>query len=467
MNPKDCIELNIASDNSFRDPSGFIFMRQGVLNRLIRTCYREHYDQLLSTGLYDELVESGLLIPHLEIPVGESDSRQYGEIYKLLQPEMIPLVSYPYEWSFSQLKAAALAILTIQKKALAKGMTLKDSPAQNIQFKGCQPVLIDLPSFEIYRSGDTWQAYQQFCRHFVAPLLLMNQDYRLLEIMLYKMDGIPLDFTSKLLPQRSWLSFGSLLHVHLHARALKSCESGVNSIVKNSRMSITSLRGLIDSLESMITGLKWKIAPTEWSDYYRNTNYSAGALSAKEQMVDSLLARLPAGQVWDFGANDGRFSELAVRRGCYTVAMDFDPVAVENNFKRHRDSAFMLPLRIDLRNPSPGNGWNGRERLSLIERGPAETGMALALIHHLAISNNVPFPKLAQWFASVCNNLIIEFVPRSDSMVQKLLSSRRDIFVNYDQRKFEADFSNFFTIRAAEHVTESERTIYLMEKIKD
>lgn len=457
--------MNIFSDNSFRDHSGFIFKRQGLLTRLIRPCYREHYDELFKTGLYDDLAGCGLLIPHREIPAEDSDYQQHGDIYKLIQPEVIPLVSYPYEWSFSQLKAAAAATLTIQKKALSRGMILKDSPAHNIQFRGCLPVLIDSLSFEIYRPGDIWQAYGQFCRHFLSPLLLMSRDYRLSEIMLYEMDGIPLELTSKLLPLRSWLSFGSLLHIHLHAKALYVCKSGSHAMAKGRHKSNNNLLGLIDSLESMLAGIKWKMPATEWSNYYQNTNYSTRALSAKEQLVESLLAMLPAGQVWDFGANDGCFSDLAVQRGCYTAAMDIDPVAVENNFIRHRDSCSMLPLRIDLRNPSPGTGWNGRERLSLIERGPAETGMALALIHHLAISNNVPLQKLAQWFSSICKNLIIEFVPKSDSMVQKLLSARQDTFSNYTQPAFEADFGKFFTICSAKPVPDSVRTIYLMKKI--
>ena len=460
--------MNTPNDNSFRDPCGFIFMcSENMLTRLIRPYDGRHYEQLFNSGLYDDLTVDGLLIPHHEIPVEQSDTEQYGEIYKLIQPEVIQMVSYPYEWSFSQLKAAALATLTIQKKALSKGMTLKDAPAHNIQFKGCQPLLIDSLSFEIYQPGDVWKAYGQFCRNFLAPLLLMNHDYRLSEIMLYEMDGAPLDLTSKLLPRGSWLSFGALLHIHLHAKALKVCKSGGSATAKRRNNSLNSLLGLIDSLESLISRLKWKIPATEWGDYYNNNNYSANALSAKEQLVDSLLARLPAGMAWDFGANDGRFSELAARRGCYTVAMDIDPVAVENNFIRHRDSASMLPLRIDLRNPSPGNGWNGRERLSLFERGPADTGMALALIHHLAISNNVPFLKIAQCFASACKNMIIEFIPKSDSMVQKLLSSRQDIFSNYDQQTFEADFSKFFTVHAVNRVAGSERTIYLMKKIQD
>jgi len=450
---------------SFRDPSGFMLRRQGRLARLIRPVYREHYERLMTSGLYEELRDAGRLIPHREIAVTDADRTQYGEIYRMLEPETIPFISYPYEWGFGQLQAAALALLDIQRRSLARGMILKDAPAWNMQFIGGRPVLADTLSFEIYRNGEPWQAYRQFCQHFLLPLLLWRQDYRLTELLLYEIDGIPLDTGSRLLSWRSWLSPGVLLHVHLHALAQRRYANVKTSSGRSSGLSRNGMLGLIDQLHSLIAGLTWKLPPTEWGDYYHRHNYSPTALTAKEQIVGTMLKDAPSGVVWDFGANDGRFSDLAAAAGHYTVSMDIDPAAVEHNYRNHRDADLVLPLRIDLRNESPGNGWDGRERLSLTERGPAETALALALIHHLAIANNVPLSRLADWFADRCRRLIIEFVPREDSMAQRLLQNRDAAdFADYDLPHFEAAFACRFTIRHREFVPESTRVIYTLDR---
>jgi len=453
---------NPNTDNSFRDPSGFVFHRYGRLTRLVRSSYKEHYDHLLNSGLNTELCAAGLLVEQNEVPAEDSDRQQLGDIYRLLQPQLIPMISYPYEWCFSQLRQAALATLQIQELALRRNMTLKDAPAHNIQFIGGRPLLLDTLSFEIYRPGAPWQAYRQFCQHFLAPLLLLRQDYRLNELQLFEVDGIPLDLAADMLPWHSWFSSGALLHIHLHARAQRRFNQTTKSATTARTMSSNALFGLIDHLKSTISALHWPHPATEWADYYANTNYSPVALDAKAEFVKQCLSTLPPGMVWDFGANDGRFSKLAADLGHYTVSMDIDPVAVEHNYDQHRNNEKLLPLRIDLRNPSPGNGWNGRERLSLTDRGPADIGLALALIHHLAISNNVPLPKLASWFARHCRRLIIEFVPKDDSMVQRLLASRQDTFPDYDQAHFEEAFGDRFKIISSYRIPESSRHIYEM-----
>ena len=451
---------------SFRDPCGCLIQRHDVLTRLIRPLYQKHYEHLFQSGLYKDLTEAGLLVAHRESPPEREDVETYGELYKLIQPDLIPMISYPYEWCFSQLQAAALTTLEIEKRALAHGMTLKDSPATNIQFLGCRPMLIDTLSFECLQPGTTWKAYRQFCQHFLAPLLLLRKDYRFSELMLYEMDGIPLDMTSKLLSGWSYLSFGVLLHIHLHAKAQKVFETKKASTNHGQGRGLSQVQrlGLIDSLQSLVSGLKYPHLRTEWGDYYQNTNYSASALSAKESLVAEMLERCQPCMVWDLGANNGRFSRLAAERGNYTVAMDIDPEAVEHNFAANRERTDLLPLRMDLRNPSPDNGWGHGERAGLSRRGPADTVMALALIHHLSISNNVPFARLADWLAKIGNNLIIEFVPKDDSMVERLLSSREDVFPNYRQDAFEEEFSRFFTIADRRPVPDSHRTLYLMKR---
>jgi hypothetical protein len=450
---------------SFRDPSGFLFTRAGILYRQVNQAYRLDYDLLQSSGLYKRLVTVGLLISHEEMNVDPVDP---SLSYKVIKPEVVPFISYPYEWSFSQYKDAALCTIKIQKIALEFGMSLKDASAYNIQFLRGRPVLIDTLSFEIYKVGRPWVAYRQFCQHFLAPLGLMAyRDVRLSQLLRVYMDGIPLDLASRLLPARTRFNFGLLSHIILHARAQKTyADKPGGKPAVSIGMSKQSLQGLIASLESTVGNLKWKPAGTEWGDYYEKTNYSDFAFLHKKQLVSEWMERIQPGTAWDLGANTGIFSRLVGQVGACTVAFDIDPAAVEQNYRQIRieKEQNVLPLVLDLTNPSPSMGWDNRERCSFGDRGPVDVILALALIHHLAISNNVPLPKLAEFFHELCHWLVIEFVPKSDSQVQILLKSREDIFSQYVQADFEKIFQEKFDIRTAVKVQDSERFLYLMER---
>jgi hypothetical protein len=449
---------------SFRDPSGFLFTDNGILYRQINRAYSKDYTRLMDSGLYDKLVKANLLIPHVEsdqLPV-ESDSA-----FKVIQPERVSFISYPYEWSFSQLKDAALATLFIQKRALKLDMSLKDASAYNIQFIRGKAMLIDTLSFEMYKEGQPWVAYKQFCQHFLAPLALMSYcDVRLSQLLRVYIDGVPLDLASSLLPAKAKLNFGLLTHIHIHAGAQKRySDKAVKPLV--SGMSKQAMIGLIESLENTIEKLAWKPAGTEWGDYYENTNYTDLAFEHKKQLVHEWTFEKTPALVWDLGGNTGIFSREAASSGAFTVSFDIDPAAVEQNYRnvKSKKEQNLLPLVLDLTNPSPSLGWNNNERDSFGARGPVDMALALAVIHHLAISNNVPLPQLADFFASICRWLVIEFVPKSDSQVQKLLASREDIFPNYTRADFESVFSSCFKIHKTEFVRDSERTLYLMEAV--
>lgn len=446
---------------SFRDPSGFMFAIDGVFYRQINRQYQENYQFLMESGLYETLAKDGLLVPHHEVDLKPV---KHESAYKVIQPERVSFISYPYEWSFSQLKDAALVTLEIQKRALEFGMSLKDSSAYNIQFHHGRPVLIDTLSFEIYQEGEPWVAYRQFCQHFLAPLSLMvYRDVRLSQLLRVYIDGIPLDLASDQLPTRTRFKFPLLLHIHLHASSQKRFAS--REIKTNKKMRKVDLLGLIDSLESAVKGLLWSPGGTEWGDYYNGHNYTPQGLEHKSQLVSEYLNIIQPQLTWDLGANTGLFSRLASEKGFPTVAFDIDPAAVERNYlecKTNREGN-LLPLLLDLTNPSPGIGWGNRERLSLIERGPADAVLSLAMIHHLAISNNVPLNQLALFFRELCSWLIIEFIPKSDSQVQRLLTTRADIFPNYTFEEFERIFTKYFKIHRCESILDSERFLYLME----
>ena len=447
---------------SFRDPSGFLFSRDGVLYRQVNRKYQQEYARLMESGLYDKLVKAGLLIPHAEVDLLPAE---LDTCYRVIQPERVPFISYPYEWSFGQLKDAALTTLAIQKRAMKAGMSLKDASAYNIQFVHGKATLIDTLSFETYKEGQPWVAYRQFCQHFLAPLALIAlKDVRLSQLLRVYIDGVPLDLASELLPWSTRLNFGLLTHLHLHASAQKKY-SGEEVKSRGGSMSKQAMTGLIESLESTVRKLEWKPGGTEWGNYYDITNYSDAAFEHKKQLVREWTDQLQPELVWDLGANNGVFSRVVCEQGPRVVAFDIDPTAVEQNYRQVKaeKNDKLLPLLLDLTNPSPALGWANRERDAFGARGPVELALALAVIHHLAISNNVPLPQLAEFFAETGKWLVIEFVPKADSQVEKLLASREDIFPAYTRQGFEAAFKEKFKIHEAVNVKESERVLYLME----
>ncbi|MDR1001562.1 MAG: hypothetical protein LBL96_12340 [Clostridiales bacterium] len=268
--------------SSFRDRSGFVFHKDGVLYRQIRPAYLEKYRQLMDSGLYEELVKERLIIPHKEITIGGYDS--HGGI--VIQPKRVPFVSYPYEWSFGQYQDAALTTLKVHLTALKYGMFLKDASSYNIQFLNRYALIIDTLSFEIYEERSPWIAYGQFCRHFLAPLLLMQiVDIRLSKLMQSFIDGIPLDLASNLLKRRGGL-FGHL-HIHLHAKSIAAhAEEGKRiSSTKQIYMGKNAYEALAQSLYTGIQRLKMKSVTTEWGNYYTHTNYSEYAAESKEGIV--------------------------------------------------------------------------------------------------------------------------------------------------------------------------------------
>ena len=461
---------NSVLGSSFRDPSGFLFASHGQLYRQINQVYQPDYDLLLTSGLYDELTGKSMLVRHEEV---DQKPLEPSLAYKVIRPEVIEFVSYPYEWSFSQLKDAALRTLSIQSRALKKGMSLKDASAYNIQFHRGAAILIDTLSFEVYQEGSPWVAYKQFCQHFLAPLALMaHRDIRMSQLLRVYIDGIHLDLASRLLPARTRLNFGLSTHLHLHASFQRKYASmGVGRAKQTARMSRTSMEGLVESLKAAVRGLKWKPSGTEWGSYYDETagHYSEDAFRHKSEIIEKFVERIEPRTAWDLGANTGIFSRAASRRGIHTVAFDIDPAAVERNYLACKESREMhlLPLVLDLTNPSPAIGWNNEERLSILERGPVDAVFALALIHHLTIANNVPLARLADFFHQVGRWLVIEFVPKQDSQVQILLGSRKDIFPDYTREGFEEAFKRFFDIHEAVQIQNTERVVYLMEGRRD
>lgn len=449
--------------SSFRDPAGYIFYENNMPYRCVNNSYKEQYDMLLNSGLYELLTKKGLLIKHSE--VNDIIPPKNENMYKVIKPSKIPFISYPYEWSFGQLKDAALTTLRIHRIALDYGMVLKDATAYNIQFKKGRAVFIDTLSFDVYKTGMPFMPYGQFCRHFLAPLLLMRYcDINLNKLLSCYIDGIPLDMASAILKGRGGLT--AFKHIKMHAQSSsKHADEGRKETIKEVSISLFNHKALIDSLIKDIEKLELKNIITEWGDYYSKTNYSEDSTKAKQELVEKYLKTISPETVWDFGANDGTYSRLALNLGAKVVAFDIDPVATERSYNQaKKDKKDFLPLLLDLTNPSPAIGFASKERVTLQQRQHPDALLCLAVIHHMAISNNLSLTKIAEYFAETSDNLIIEFVPKEDSQVKILLATREDIFPNYTQEGFENEFSQYFEIKEKQKIGESVRTLYLMKK---
>ena len=455
-------EMKLSS--SFRDPAGAVFIKDQTLYRVIHSAYRKVYDHLMGSGLYQGLVDEGLLIPHAEVP---PDTISAEDVYKIIQPAAVPVISYPYEWCFSQLNHAALLTLKIMKRAMDDGMMLKDASAYNIQFWQGRPVLIDTLSFEFYSEGSPWPAYRQFCRHFLAPLALAGYcDSRLSQLSRVHLDGIPLDLASRILPKRTYFNFGLFVHIHLHARSEKYFES--RSFNKNRRVSKLSLLGMLESLESVTRSLKWKskAEASAWSDYDSLDSYSSQAAKEKEETVASWIEQMAPRQVWDLGGNAGNYGRIASRRGILTVSLDSDPSACERCYLQTvRDQETnLLPVLGDLTNPSPSIGWENRERSALWDRGNPDLVLVLALMHHLTLTHHISFSQWGAFLSRLSPWVILEFIPPDDPQVQKIIRACPERLEGYSRGFFEKEIEKFFATEAVRELSGSGRVLFLLRR---
>ena len=450
---------------SFRDPSAFVFWRDGQPYRQIDGTFATVWDAFEASALKHQLFEERRLIRH---EVADRDLAPTPGAHAVIRPEPIDFLSYPYEWTFGELREAALLTLDIQLEAMAAGWTLKDASAYNIQFHGARPIHIDSASFERLEEGSPWIAYRQFCEQFLAPLALAaRRDVRLADLLRLGPDGVSLDLASRILPRRTWLDFGLVSHVHLHARAQTRHANGDDGrAARQARLPRARLEGLIGNLRSTVAGLDWDPRGTEWADYSQNTSYTERAAADKDRVVDAWLRDVPGARVWDLGANTGRFSRLAADAGKRVVAFDIDPAAAERHFRAIREAGRtdILPLVVDIANPSPALGWAGRERRSLLERANADAILALALVHHLALTRNVPLPMVVDLFADLAQWAIVEFVPKEDPMVRRLLATRRDVFPRYDLDGFRDAATTRFEILREAPIADSTRVLLLLRR---
>jgi hypothetical protein len=448
--------------SSFRDPSGYVFIEDNKVKRIINPIYFEQYKALKDSGFYKSLFDKKYLIPHQEV--------SKTEIEISIEASKIPFISYPYEWSFLQYKHVALLTLKIQKLCLENNFTLKDASAFNITFHEGKPIFIDTLSFDFYQENNPWLAYKQFVMHFLGPLVLnkyFGQDH--LKTLSQNLEGISLQKLSQLLPFKSYFSPTILTNIHLLAKYDKKYESDKKTV--NNNLSKASQIKLLDGLYDFISNLSVN-KKTEWDHYYNQINYDEAAYQFKKEVVKDWFLSIEGESLIDIGGNDGTFSRELKDVAKLIIVADVDPNAVEQNYKQvlKNKEKMILPIVADVLNPSAKYGFNNEERFSFIDRvndSNLDGCLALAVIHHITLSGNIPFSLSAQFFSKMAPNLLIEFPTRSDSWVQFLLDSKREFknhFDFYNEENFEKEYSVYFEIVDKQQIASSERILYSLKR---
>ncbi|WBB90166.1 class I SAM-dependent methyltransferase [Verrucosispora sp. WMMC514] len=462
---------------SFRDPANRVFHAgEDVLRALDRTA-AEDWRALAASSFFPPLLAAGKVCGTEELPA-ESPLRELPSgpaasgWATVLRHERVPFVSHPYEWSFAMLRDAALLHLEILRAALPAGFTTKDGSAYNLQWRGTEPVFIDVGSFTPLRDGEPWAGYRQFCQTLLYPLMLgAHLGLAFQPWLRARVDGIEPEQMGPLFRGTRRLLPGVLTHVHLHGsvqrRSAATSTADVRAQLRDAgytrELAVATVRGL----EKLVRRLDHQPPATHWVDYQHTCGYSGDDRASKEHFVVAALSA--AGRrrlVLDLGANDGRYARLAARHADYVVAVEQDPAVVDRLYRtlRGEGERHVLPLVMDLADPSPGGGWRGIERASFAARADADTVLALALVHHLAIGRNVPLPEVVACLAGLTapgGRLVVEFVHPDDPMAARLLANKPDgIFPDYRRDAFETLLAEHGTVEDRLELPSGTRTLY-------
>lgn len=452
---------------SFRDHTARIFHRNGNVYRALSAEALEQWQALRGSRLLQDFQESGKIVKTEAADLDSEDLASLpGDWVAVLQHSVIPFISYPYEWSFGMLKECAILQLELLRRSIAEDLILKDSTPYNFQWQGAFPVFIDIASFEKLNPGEPWVGYRQFCQLFLFPLLL--EAYKQVSFQPWlrgSLEGIePMDFLS-VMSFRDLFRAGVFTHGFLQAKAEQryaQTDRDVKADLKSAGFRRELILSNIRRLEKLVRRLDWKKRRSTWSEYAECNSYQEQDREMKVAFVSDIVHTRPWKLAWDLGCNTGRFSRIAAENAGYVVAVDADHLAVERLYQqlKSEDNRSILPLVGNLADPSPGLGWRNLERATLAERGKPDLILFLALIHHLAITANIPLLELVQWLASLGSDIVIEFVSKQDAMVQKLLRNKVDQYPDYEKSIFESLLKRYFRVEKSQELHSGTRTLY-------
>ncbi len=458
---------------SFRDPSSTVFYAEGEVLRGLDAEAAADWAALTAAPFFANAVATGRIVGTTALD--DADATRLTPAGRdwpvVLRHERVPFVSYPYEWTFSQLQDAALLHLDLLSDALDAGLSMKDGYAYNLQWQGARPTFIDVPSFQ-RGTGGPWPGYRQFCRTFLFPLLLTaHKDVSFRPLLRGQVDGIEPKQMRMMMSARDAFKAGVLRNVVLHSAIDSRAASDqrgsrqVGEDLKKAGFNTEVAKAAARSLRKLVAGLKWEVGETIWKDYRQQNSYSDEDTAAKQTFVDSALAGHDNGLVWDLGANDGAYSRIAAQHADYVVAADFDEGAIDPLYRalRAEGDTKILPLVIDLGDPSPGIGWRNRERPAFFDRAQPDVVLMLALLHHIAITANVPLAEIVDWMRSMDARIVVEFVHPDDVQTQRLLANKPEgLFPDYRVDVFERLLAERFTVEKQVPLPSGSRTLYLV-----
>lgn len=464
--------MSIPEPGSFRDRDSRVVIAGDSVLRAISPEAVSDWEMLSESGLLMDLVERGDLIGTKEVGtdrLGDGTGLLPGGVARVLEHERIPFISYPYEWTFSMLRDAALLQLDIAMESIERGLMLKDATPYNVQFIGSKPVFIDIGSFEELPEGEPWVGYRQFCMLFLYPLMFQaHRDLPFHPWLRGSIDGIePID-AIKVFSLRDRLKPGVFLHTSLHARldrrAKRSGPGSAEANAKKREVKPDAVKAHLASMRRLVSKLRWKAGETAWSGYRQDNTYSGEDDRVKQEFVGSVVEAERPGVTWDMGCNDGAYSRIAEKSSDLVVAFDFDHATVEALYRslRTEGNEKILPLVGNIADPSPGLGWRGLERKTLEERRRPDLVLALALIHHVSISANIPIAEFLDWAASLGSTLVIEFPKRDDPMVEALLANKHE-GANSDYRldHFERELESRFGVERRVELPSGSRVMFV------
>jgi SAM-dependent methyltransferase len=448
---------------SFRDPESRVFYAGGEVYRALSPEGLEDFETLASSGLLDDPRIVGTELAE-DVPAADVLTK---EVAAVLRHERIPFLSYPYEWTFSMLKDAALLQLDLLLAALDHDLILKDATPYNVQFGGARPVFIDVGAFERLREDELWVAYRQFCMLYLYPLLLQAVKGVSFQSRLRgSIDGITPAEMRALMSFRDRFRRGFTTNVFLRARLEQrdvASPAGIKSELRRPGLGKQLVLANVRKLRKLVTTLEWNPPEGVWVTYGEHNTYTDEDARLKDEFVRAIATSRSWPLVWDLGCNTGRHSRIAAEGARHVVAIDADQGPVELLYRELRDAGDerILPLTMNIADPSPGLGWRGRERKPQLARGRPDLVLALALVHHVAIGANVPVREFVDWLATLGAAVVIEFPTREDPMVQKLLGRKREgLHPDYEREFFERCLHEAFDVRRSEHLGSATRILY-------
>ena len=472
MTSADVISDIVRAPGSYRDPDGFVFF-QG--NRVFRALTREglaSYRVFRQSPLCQWAEEGHWVTPTWETDAvfAGSVAESFPDVVGIMEQQRIPFVSYPYEWSFDMLKDAALHMLDLVLHSASHGFTLKDATAYNIHFVGSRPILVDILSLAKYVPGSPWMGYTQFCEQCLFPLALSaHRGVHFQPFLRSYLEGIPLHVMKPLLGGLGWRKAGMFQHVLLQSflqNGFQDTPPALKTSFQKLAFSLDHVTAMVRAMKKVVTSLHVR-SRSHWVGYAEHRSYAASAIEAKQRFVDKHLEIMRPDTVWDIGCNTGEFSLIARKHAELVIAMDADPDSVNHLYRHCRDARLqgILPLVMDVTNPSPGLGWHNRARQSLLERGKPTAVLMLAVLHHLCLTHNVPFGYIFDFLSGVdAKYVMIEFVPKSDPMVKTLLTNREDVYPWYHPAAFEAEaFKSFAPVDQLE-LSPGGRVVYCLQR---